>query len=63
MLPRHDKQRDLFETDQRTQAIPSSLRREIIQLIGGLLIEAICGVETQSEDRATREDAHEQDHA
>ncbi len=62
MLPRHDKQRDLFETDQRTQAIPSSLRREIIHLIEGLLIEAVGGVE-QSEDRATREDAHEQDHA
>ena len=41
MLPRHNKQRDLFETDQSTQAIPSSLRREIVHLIEDLLAEAV----------------------
>jgi hypothetical protein len=67
MLPRHNTQRDLFEMDQRIQAIPSSLRREIVRLIESLLAEAVGarGAETQSEDRATKtkEDAHEQDHA
>ncbi len=65
MRPGYSKQRDLFETDWRIQAIPTSLRPEIIHLIEDLLAEAIGagGAEAQSEDRATREDALEQDHA
>lgn len=65
MLPQHNTQRDLFETDQSIQTIPNSLRREIVHLIESLLAEAVGadGVEARLEDRARREDAHEQDHA
>ena len=65
MGPGYSQQRDLFEPDRRIQEIPSASRREIIRLIEDLLAEALGagGTELQSEDQATKEAPHEQDHA
>lgn len=66
MQPRHHLQPSLFEEDRKRPDIPASLRRTLVRLIEGLLVEALvdgANIETGTPTTETREAAHEQDHA
>ena len=65
MRPERGRQKDLFEQDREIRGIPVAARPEILRLIEDLLAEAIDdgSAEAQSQDQATREAGHEQDHA
>ncbi len=64
MRPRHHQQRDLFEADRRPMEFPAALRHELVRLIECLLSEAFA-YETKAPagGPATKEVAHEQNHA
>jgi len=65
MRPRYNQQRDLFEADRTLTDFPVAQRSELLRLIECLLTEAVaaCVAKTQSDDPATKEAAHDQDHA
>lgn len=65
MRPGHNRQRDLFEPDREIQQIPITLKRELVRLIEGLLVEALAngGGKARVAIAETREGAHDQDHA
>ncbi len=65
MQPRSRRQRDLFEGERETPTVPASLKSALVQQIERLLIEALTNDrdEPDATTPATREAAHEQDHA
>jgi hypothetical protein len=66
MRPGHNRQRDLFEPDREIhQQIPVTLKRELVRLIKGLLVEALGngGGRARVAIAETQEGAHDQDHA
>jgi len=65
MRPRYSQQRDLFEADRTLTDFPVAQRSELLRLIECLLTEAVaaCVAKAQSDGPATREAAHDQDHA
>lgn len=65
MRPRYNQQRDLFEADRTLTDFPVAQRSELLRLIECLLTEAVavCVEKEQSDDPATKEAAHDQDHA
>jgi len=65
MRPRYNQQRDLFEADRTLTDFPVAQRSELLRLIECLLTEAVaaCVAKAQSDDPATKEAAHDQDHA
>ncbi len=64
MQSAHDPQRDLFKEDRRLPEMPAPQRKLVLDLITGLLAEAIGGgSEVPATITKTTEAAHEQDHA
>jgi hypothetical protein len=55
----------LFEADRTLTDFPVAQRSELLRLIECLLTEAVavCVAKAQSDDPATKEAAHDQDHA
>jgi hypothetical protein len=64
MRPRHNQQRDLFETDRTLVEFPVAQKRELVRLIGCLLNEAatVCEAEAPANGLRMKGAAHEQDH-
>jgi len=63
MQPNH-QQRDLFKEDRRLPEMPAPLRKLVVDLVTGLLAEAIAGSnEGGATTTKTMEAADEQDHA
>ncbi len=66
MQPSRHIQRSLFEEAGKTPDIPASRRSTLVHLIEALLVEAVTkgtNIEAGTATKATREAAHEQDHA
>lgn len=65
MRPRYNQQRDLFEANRALTDFPVAQRSELLRLIECLLTEAVaaCVAKAQSDGTATKEAAHDQDHA
>ena len=66
MQRRRHFQRSLFEEERKTPDIPVSQRSTLVHLIEALLVEAVANganIEAGTATKATREAAHEQDHA
>lgn len=65
MRSRQTRQRDLFETDRTTAAIPAARRMTLVRLVERLLVEAVaeCEAAAQADRLETKEAGHEQDHA
>jgi hypothetical protein len=65
MSPERNRQKNLFEPDRETRAMPPTLRREVLRLIEDLLGEAIGQEkdEARRSERETKEAKHEQNHA
>jgi len=65
MQPTPRRHRDLFDEERETPPVPTSLRSALVQLIERLLTEALTDdrSETDAATPASREAAHEQDHA
>ena len=65
MLPIHRLQQDLFEEARKAPILAAAQRNAVVGLIEELLIEALAGSRSTAGggEPATREAAHEQDHA
>jgi hypothetical protein len=64
MRPRPNRQRDLFQEEQPTAQVPTTLKATLVRRIGELLVEAIGdgSVKARTGDNAASEAGHEQDH-
>ncbi len=65
MCPRPSRQRDLFEEEQPTAQVPTTLTATLVRRIGELLVEAIGdgSVKARIGDNTASGAGHEQDHA
>jgi hypothetical protein len=55
----------LFEEEQPTAQVPTTLKATLVRRIGELLVEAIGdgSIKARTDDNAASETGHEQDHA
>jgi hypothetical protein len=66
MRPRPSRHRDLFEKEQPTAQVPTTLKATLVRRIGELLVEAIGDGSVKArtgDNNAASETGHEQDHA